>query len=150
MPPISAMKSDFVVESLGTCRHPSPLPFTARASNVHFVREDARVALDVDCYADKPSPSLFVETAGPRERLFFEPSRVRAAIATCGGLCPGINNVVRAIVLELHHHYRVPSVLGFPFGYEGLDPASHLDPIPLGPDQVRTIHKSGGSVLGTS
>jgi 6-phosphofructokinase 1 len=117
---------------------------------VHFVREDARVALDVECTESKPSPLLYLEAAGPRERLFFEPSRVRAAIVTCGGLCPGLNNVVRAIVLELHHHYRVPAILGIRYGYEGLDPQSHLDPVELGPDQVRTIHKSGGSVLGTS
>ena len=61
-----------------------------------------------------------MEAAGPRERLFFDPPSLACGIVTCGGLCPGLNDVIRAIVLSLHHHYGVAKVYGFRFGYEGL------------------------------
>jgi 6-phosphofructokinase 1 len=114
------------------------------------VRESARVALDVEFEEEGAQRSLLLERAGPRERLFFDPAGVCAGIVTCGGLCPGINNVVRAIVLELHHRYGVRSILGFRYGYEGMDATAGLEPIRLGPDHVRAIHKAGGSVLGVS
>jgi 6-phosphofructokinase 1 len=142
-------QSDFRVEHLGECRHVAPPAWRGNA-DVQFISDDARVALDIECSDSKAAPLLYVEQAGPRAQLYFEPSRARAAIVTCGGLCPGINNVVRAIVLELHHHYRVPSIVGFRYGYEGLDPDSRIEPVPLGPEQVCTIHRSGGNMLGMS
>jgi len=88
------------------------------------------------------------EIAGPRERIFFDPRRLRCGIVTCGGLCPGINDVIRGVVLGLHHHYGVPSVLGFRFGYEGL--GSGVAPAELTPSSVENIHLQGGTVLGSS
>jgi 6-phosphofructokinase 1 len=143
---------DFDVPVLGAPTYESPLPLSSRSGDgaAHFVPEDARVALDVEHCGEPSAPTRLLEKAGPRRRLFFDPSRARAAIVTCGGLCPGINNVVRAIVLELHHRYGVGSVLGFRYGYEGLDPAGGVAPVPLAPADVRSIHRDGGSVLGLS
>ena len=61
-----------------------------------------------------------MEVGGPREKIFFDPSQLACGIVTCGGLCPGLNDVIRSIVLSLHHHYGVQKVYGFRFGYEGL------------------------------
>ncbi len=95
-------------------------------------------------------PGFDFELAGPREKLFFDASKTRAGIVTCGGLCPGLNNVIRSLFLELHHRYGVKEVLGFRDGYQGLDPARAREPIVLTPDYVDDIHREGGTVLGTS
>jgi 6-phosphofructokinase 1 len=155
MPLATVTPADFVIDALGAPRFPTPLASTTRGGGgaVQFLREGARVALDVESdegteRAD--SARVLLERAGPRERVFFGPGDVRAGIVTCGGLSPGINDVVRAIVLELHHRYEVRSILGFRYGYEGLDPESHVEPITLDPEAVRRIHKQGGSLLGVS
>jgi 6-phosphofructokinase 1 len=150
MPSTPVTPRDFVVETLGACAHPSPLGSTTRAGDVEFMRDSARVALDVECDEGEATGRILLERAGPRDRTFFDPKEVRAGIVTCGGLSPGINDVVRAMVLELHHHYGVQSILGFRYGYEGLDPSALLEPMTLGPDEVRGIHKQGGSMLGVS
>jgi 6-phosphofructokinase 1 len=152
MDSIELQSADLAVPTLGAATYASPLTLTSRTDDgaTQFVRDDARVALDVERAGDAPWSPLFVEKAGPRAKLFFDPARVRAGVVTCGGLCPGINNVVRAIVLELHHRYGVASIVGFRYGFEGLDPASDLEPMPLDPAAVRSIHKQGGSVLGLS
>jgi 6-phosphofructokinase 1 len=82
--------------------------------------------------------------------LFFDPSKVACGIVTCGGLCPGLNDVIRAIVMSLHHDYGVHRVYGFRFGYEGLVRRIGHEPLMLTPDSVHRIHESGGSVLGSS
>jgi len=95
-------------------------------------------------------PCTTWEVAGPRERLFFEPSALRAAVVTCGGLCPGLNNVLRSLFLHLHHLYGVKELLGVRYGYAGLDPASTHPPVPLTQQSVGRIHRLGGTMLGTS
>jgi 6-phosphofructokinase 1 len=97
-----------------------------------------------------PTDDLAFELAGPRAKIFFDPAQTRAGIVTCGGLCPGLNNVIRSVFLELHHTYGVPEVLGFRFGYQGLDPVRGAEPVRLTPEYVEDIHKEGGTVLGTS
>ncbi|MGA2500717.1 MAG: ATP-dependent 6-phosphofructokinase [Tepidisphaeraceae bacterium] len=98
-----------------------------------------------------PAPDgLLFELAGPRPKLFFNPREVRAGIITCGGLCPGLNNVIRSLFLELHHAYGAKEVLGFRDGYMGLDPARARPPFVLDADFVEDIHKEGGTALGTS
>jgi 6-phosphofructokinase 1 len=97
-----------------------------------------------------PASELLFELAGPRARLFFDPRQTRAGIVTCGGLCPGLNDVIRSLFLELRHAYGVKEVLGFRGGYQGLDPARSAQPILLTPEFVDGIHKEGGTVLGTS
>jgi 6-phosphofructokinase 1 len=103
-----------------------------------------------------PSSAAFVsggagehEHAGPRERVFFEPQSARAAIVTCGGLCPGTNNVIRAIFLTLFHRYGVRAVTGFRFGLAGMV-AGGPDALRLTPEVVRHAHRIGGTLLGTS
>lgn len=131
------------ITTLGEARFPSPLN--------RSVRDDLR--LPVDIVIDPQSPptdELAFEVAGPREKLFFDPKQTRAGIVTCGGLCPGLNNVIRSLYLELHHAYGVKEVLGFRGGYQGLDPDEGLAPYVLNSDFVDSIHTEGGTVLGTS
>jgi 6-phosphofructokinase 1 len=97
-----------------------------------------------------PSDGLFFEEAGAREMLFFDPAKTRAAIVTCGGLCPGLNNVIRSAFLELRMNYGVREVLGIRYGYQGLNPAEGEPPIPLSMEFVDNIHEEGGTVLGSS
>ncbi len=99
---------------------------------------------------EPPSGMLLFEKAGPRPRLFFDPARTRAAIVTCGGLCPGLNNVIRSVTRELRRGYGVNSVIGIRGGYRGLDPGRGKPPVELTDDLVEDIHKDGGTLLGTS
>jgi 6-phosphofructokinase 1 len=146
-------QADLDVRSLGERRFPSPLRLSSvRGDGVpNYVSDQAGIALAVESTAgEAAAASLVFEKAGPREALFFDPGATRAAIVTCGGLCPGINNVVRSMVLELHHIYRVKEVLGFRYGFEGLCADEGAPPVRLGPDEVRSIHTMGGSFLGLS
>ncbi|MHA3771501.1 ATP-dependent 6-phosphofructokinase [Verrucomicrobiota bacterium sgz303538] len=111
------------------------------------VSDDVRIPERIEIGA---APGLEFELAGPREKLFFDPKQTRAAIVTCGGLCPGLNNVIRSAFLELHYGYGVPEVLGFQGGYGGLDPDRGAEPVIITPQFVDTIHQKGGTILGTS
>ena len=93
---------------------------------------------------------LDFETAGPRREIYFDPFRAKAAVVTCGGLCPGLNDVIRAIVMEGYHGYKMAGVLGIPFGLEGFIPKYHYRNVELTPDKVRDIHLFGGTTLGSS
>lgn len=124
------------VDNLGPCLIPSPL--------------SRRVVEHITLPGADGGPPVTFEKAGPRERIFFDPSRTRAAMVTCGGLSPGLNNVLRSIFLELHYHYGVPEVLGIRYGYAGLDPANGYEPVTFTKDFVHGIHNKGGTVLGTS
>jgi 6-phosphofructokinase 1 len=90
------------------------------------------------------------EKAGPREKIFFDPDGVKAGIVTCGGLCPGLNDVMRSIVMCCHYGYGVHTVLGFLYGYEGLTSRYGHQPLELTPDLVKRIHEEGGTILGSS
>src|SRR5215469_13464144 len=131
------------ITSLGEARFPSPLR--------HSVSEQARIPSEIvrDMSAPAEAEELF-ELAGPRPKLFFDRAQTRAGIVTCGGLCPGLNNVIRAFFFELHHTYGVAEVLGFRGGYQGLDPARSPEPVVLTPGFVDQIHHHGGTILGTS
>lgn len=147
------MQADLDVKTLGDRRFPSPLELSTVPGDeiADYVPDRARIALSVERMAGEAfAPPLVFEKAGPREAIFFDPANTRAAIVTCGGLCPGINNVLRSMVLELHHKYRVKEVLGFRYGFEGLSAEGGIPPIHLGPEQVRSIHTMGGSFLGLS
>ena len=142
------------IESLGDCRFRSPLP--------HMGSNGAKFKLDTDqivCddrlslgVVDNTSrgPSLTFEVAGPRERLYFDSASATAAIVTCGGLCPGLNDVIRGIVMELWHGYRMTNILGIRYGYEGLVLRHGRQPLQLRPEVVSTIQTFGGTMLGTS
>lgn len=90
------------------------------------------------------------ERAGPRKKIAFDPATITCGIVTCGGLCPGLNDVIRAIVMTLHHTYGVPKILGFRYGYAGLCKEPLEEPMELTPQVVARIHDDGGTVLGSS
>lgn len=131
------------VTTLGEARFPSPIS--------HAVSDQVRVPVHILRGLDNlPDTNLEFELAGPRAKLFFDPKHTRAGIVTCGGLCPGLNHVIRSAFLELHHSYGVKEVLGFRDGYRGLDPSHSRSPILLTSDFVDDIHRQGGTVLDTS
>lgn len=140
---------DFSIERLGPCGIASPMP------GARFVSDDERILYhatfsDLKPWLDGGLEPPAMEAAGPRRELFFDPSALACGIVTCGGLCPGLNDVVRAIVLSLYHHYGVRTVFGFRFGYEGLVRRYGHEPVELTPHSVNRIHEIGGSVLGSS
>ena len=109
------------------------------------------LCLDKHQASDLESPQfLAFESAGPRRKLYFDPGKTKCAIVTCGGLCPGLNDVIRAIVLEAHYAYGAPSVLGIRYGLEGFIPAYRHSVMELTPQVVEHIHQFGGTVLGSS
>ena len=117
------------------------------ASNrTHTVSDDIRIPERIETGEE---PGLQFELAGPRAKLFFDGKETRAGIVTCGGLCPGLNNVIRSLFLELHYGYGVAEVLGFRGGYSGLDPACGAEPVRITPQLVDDIHHKGGTILGT-
>jgi 6-phosphofructokinase 1 len=113
----------------------------------HTVSDDVRIPERIEVGVE---PGLKFELAGPRAKLFFDPRQTRAGIVTCGGLCPGLNNVIRSLFLELHYGYGVPEVLGFRGGYGGLDAACGREPVKITPEFVDCIHQQGGTVLESS
>ena len=139
--------TDFAIEKLGTPTIASPV------KNLDFVRDDANVAYhnDIrDITANPDEPILAFEQAGPRDMIYHDPSWSRAAILTAGGLCPGLNDVVKFITRTLRQQYGVPVVYGIPYGYRGLNPEFKHEPRILTNEDVDHIHEDGGSVLGSS
>jgi len=128
---------------LGDAAHDSPLPYAV--DDEVLVPSQTQWPL-----GQPPADCVLFEKAGPRRRLYFDPARTRAAIVTCGGLCPGLNNVIRSVTRELRRGYGVTSVLGIRGGYRGLDPSRGLPPLELTDDLVEDIHNAGGTLLGTS
>jgi 6-phosphofructokinase 1 len=113
----------------------------------HTVSDDVRIPERIEIGAD---PGLQFELAGPRAKLFFDGKKTHAGIVICGGLCPGLNNVIRSLFLELYYGYGVRDVLGFRGGYSGLDPKCGVEPMTITPQVVDGIHQKGGTILGSS
>ena len=145
---------DLAVDRLGECTVGTPLRdlLGGREASVHYVTETDRVLLDdtlgVATGRGGAAHLPAFSPGGPREKIYFEPTAATAAIVTCGGLCPGLNNVVRALVLQLANAYGVRTILGFRNGYRGLTDGS--TPLTLTPALVQDIHNLGGTILGTS
>jgi 6-phosphofructokinase 1 len=147
--------ADVTIDTLGAARLASPVASHLGAAAVHYVGAADRVLLDDSLSSLRAAngaiealPSF--ELAGPRDRIFFDPRTLRCGIVTCGGLAPGLNNVVRGIVLELWNGYGVRRISGFRHGYEGLIARHGHEPMALTPESVAHIHHEGGTVLGTS
>ncbi len=146
---MTAVPPDFKTDDLGECEIVSPLCATRFMdtskrllfrSDIDELREQWRAGVD---------PPAF-ELAGPRESIYFDPGTLRCGIVTCGGLCPGLNDVIRSIVFCLHEKYGTAKIYGFRFGFEGLVERIGLTPIELTTRRVTQIHEVGGSVLGSS
>lgn len=140
---------DFTVDRLGACTVDSPM------QGVRFTADDEMVLCpstmgDLQAYLVKGEQPPAFEMAGPRQKIFFDPQVVNCGIVTCGGLCPGLNDVIRSIVMSLHYHYHVKKVYGFRYGFEGLVPSYYHSPLEMTPDRVDDIHQKGGSLLGSS
>jgi 6-phosphofructokinase 1 len=146
--------ADVAIRDLGRCRVRSPVADHLGDDALHFVGEADKVLVEdtlsqIAVHAGQLGAMPAFEMAGPRDRIYFEPSRIRCGIVTCGGLCPGLNNVIRGLVLELARGYGVPTILGFRYGYEGLVNGRH-QPVLLTPESVSHIHHQGGTMLGSS
>jgi 6-phosphofructokinase 1 len=137
------------ISGLGECHIPSPM------ETKQFIHDQDRVLYHhkiekIRSYLCSGKEPPCFEMAGPRETIYFDPSKLKCGIVTCGGLCPGLNDVIRGIVMGLYYHYGVKMVFGFRYGYEGLSPQHGHTPLELTPDSVNDIHKEGGTILGTS
>ena len=148
---------DLLVTSLGKGGVISPLKNTQRADSpvYKFVSDNERILYDVSldnfnkCIETGETPVSF-EKAGPRENIYFEPAKTKVGIVTCGGLCPGLNNVIRSLVNELYYRYGISRVLGFKYGYEGFISKYNHPVVELTAPMVSEIHLNGGTFLGSS
>ena len=143
---------DTTIPTLGLCQYPSPLAFNSVEGDGigNFISDETRILRQVQTSPQFPLDcQTAFEKAGPRQNLFFEPQKTRAAIVTCGGLCPGINNVIRSAFLELHHNYGIREILGIRHGFQGLTSKGE-PPLSLTIEMVEDIHRDGGSILSSS
>lgn len=140
---------DFNIEQLGECRFPSPMrDGRFRGDGERLLYHSSYEELQPFITAGEEPPTM--ELAGPRERIFFNPAAIACGIVTCGGLCPGTNDVIRAVTLSLYHHYGVRRIYGFRYGYEGLVKRFGHTPLVLDPEVVNKISDMGGTVLASS
>ena len=148
---------DFTIDTLGEAKIPTPVKMSDVNGDgfADYVSDDDRILYSIDTIKDEhgnwvPKNSDTVELAGPRKYIYFNPAHVHAAICTCGGICPGLNNVIRAIVRCLWYRYGVRRITGIKYGYQGLLPTSLEAPIILNPDVVDEIQEKGGTILGSA
>ncbi|CAB79482.1 pyrophosphate-dependent phosphofructo-1-kinase [Arabidopsis thaliana] len=127
----------------------------------YFVDADDSVPQKIVVHKDGPR-GIHFRRAGPRQKVYFESDEVHACIVTCGGLCPGLNTVIREIVSSLSYMYGVKRILGIDVsfcdcnllltktntgGYRGFYAKNTVS---LDSKVVNDIHKRGGTILGTS
>lgn len=143
------MTHDFAIQDLGPCRIDSPLSVSIFASDDDRILFNTRLK-DYTENLDSTGRPLSLELAGPRRKIYFDPAKTTAAIVTCGGLCPGINDVIRSVTMTLFYRYGVQKLLGIKYGLLGLNPSSGEEPIKLTPGFVKDITHIGGSILSMS
>jgi 6-phosphofructokinase 1 len=148
---------DFIVTSLGKGNVDTPLKHNHKEDSpiYKFVNDNERIIYDTSLEyflksRDSGEIPISFEKAGPREKLFFEPAKTKVAIVTCGGLCPGLNNVIRGVVNELYYRYKINRIIGIKYGFEGLVSSYNHSVIELTAPMVSYIHLIGGSILGSS
>lgn len=142
-----------LIRTLGECQVDSPVRDVALGTEKtpRFTLDAERILLNdhVHNLYDAPDDLASLELAGPRRRIFFDPAKTAIGIVTCGGLCPGLNDVIRGLVVAAHYRYGVKTAYGFRYGYRGfVDPEN--PPIRLDPELVSEIHEQGGSILRSS
>ena len=147
---------DTDILTLGTPKIKSPLNKNIKGTNIkNFISDNDKVIVDVYAnnlkrlYSEGKTPPS-IEQAGPREKIFFDPSKLKCALVTCGGLCPGLNDIIRSIVLGLYYGYGVKNIYGIKYGLQGFIPKYGHDILDLTPEFVADILNTGGSVLGSS
>ncbi len=151
------MSEDFNVPQLGKCTVNSTLDLSRKTGEgiFNYIPDSERVVMNTnlgyynECLANNRVPVSF-EKAGPKEKIYFDPTKTKVAIVTCGGLCPGLNNVIRGLVNQLNKRYGVKRIVGIRYGYEGFIPEYGHDIIDLTPEEVEDIHMHGGSILSSS
>ena len=149
--------SDVEIKVLGKGSIKSPLkPLSVAEDRTYgFTNDKDRILFDpslenfLQCQKTGEIPISF-EKSGPSEYLFFEPAKTKVAIVTCGGLSPGLNNVIRSLVNQLYYRYNVSNIIGIKYGYEGFIPSYNHPVVDLTPISVENIHLTGGSILGSS
>lgn len=142
---------DLTIETLGAAAVESPLvgqarAFTEDSESVQVYSHNRLVQHACETVGDLPA----FEAAGPRRKIYFDPAKLACGVVTCGGLCPGLNDVIRTITLTLTFQYHVKTIYGFRYGYAGLSSNAIDEPILLTPEVVRDIHTDGGSILASS
>ena len=144
------------IPSLGEAKIPTPVVKRADGTqSISFVSDSDRISIEINdsqilkILGDGQRLPCF-ELAGPRRHVFFDPSKLKCALVSCGGLCPGLNDIIRSIVLELHYGYGVRNIFGIRYGLQGFIPRYGHDLIDLTPRAVVNIHDRGGTVLGSS
>ncbi len=148
---------DLQIDSLGRATIPSPLGLSTEYGDniVNYCADSESVLCELDrnkilegIGRGEHIPAF--ERAGPRDKIYFDPAKTRVAIVTCGGLCPGINNVIRSLVMELHYRYGIATIYGIRYGFQGFIPKYGHEALMLTPQEVEDIHEKGGSVLASS
>jgi len=154
-PRLEIEAQDTQIPTLGQAKVTSPLFLSGDNGGANLVSDDERILVDVA--ANRITETLrqggtpaSLELAGPREKIYFDPSKLRCALVTCGGLCPGLNDIIRAIVLQLHYGYGVRNIYGIRYGLEGFIADYGHEILDLTPRIVGSIHQMGGSILGSS
>ncbi|MFO7930340.1 MAG: ATP-dependent 6-phosphofructokinase [Thermodesulfobacteriota bacterium] len=150
------MDMDTSIDTVGAAKIDSPIMKELNGSSIDIFKEDNdRVLIELN--PEKISEALEAgqniptfELAGPRKKIYFDPSKLKCALVTCGGLCPGLNNIIRSVVLELYHSYGVRHIYGIRYGLQGFIPEYRHDVMDLSPGNVVHIHEMGGSILGSS
>ena len=132
------------IKSLGKAKIDSPL---SKLSEIYLER---RILFHPYVVSGKVNTDISFEVCRHEKKIYFDPKKVKAAIVTCGGLCPGLNNVIRAIVLALHYGYGVRSIFGLRYGFQGFIPKYGHGMLELTPEVVSDIHELGGTILGSS
>ncbi|MBE0537586.1 MAG: ATP-dependent 6-phosphofructokinase [Phycisphaerae bacterium] len=149
-------KPDFTIARLGDMSIASPVTLSTVTGDyvANYTEDDEHILYDINATSSQTSVafdrSQLLEKAGPRPKIHFTPAETHAGIVTCGGLCPGLNDVIRAIVMCLAYDYGVSKITGFRFGYRGLLPELGHEPVALAPHVVKDIHKLGGTILGAA
>jgi 6-phosphofructokinase 1 len=157
MEKLDLKEEELTIDTLGPASIDSPLHLsTVYGDNIaNYVKDSDTVLLyhdrDVVMRMLREDRQLLAfEKGGPRQKLYFDPSKTRAGVVTCGGLCPGINNVIRSIVMTLFYRYNVETIFGFKYGCRGFIPKYGHEIVQLTPGYVKDILEKGGSILGSS
>ena len=150
------MQIDTTIPMLGDAKISSPLKSKIKGGYTNrFVSDEDRIISMVDAdeirqYLESGQPIPSFEKAGPREKIYFDPNKLKCAIVTCGGLCPGLNDIIRSVVLELYYCYGVKNIYGIKYGLEGFVPEYGHNVVELTPNAVSNILDMGGTILGSS